>query len=69
MRKIRYSKDTDTLLVELSDTKIDHAEDQGQIIIHFSKKNEPVLIEIMDASQFMVNAFSSVIKQEEVVLP
>ena len=50
MRKIKYSKDTDTLLIDLSDKKIDHAEEQGQVIIHFSENNVPVLIEIMDAS-------------------
>jgi uncharacterized protein YuzE len=69
MRKIKYSNDTDTLLIELSDKEIDHAEEQGQVIIHFSKKNLPVLIEIMDASQFITDAFSSVVKQREVVLP
>ncbi len=69
MRKIKYSKDTDTLLIELSDKSIDHAEEQGQVIIHFSKNNVPVLIEIMDASQFITDAFSSVVKQQEVAIP
>jgi len=69
MRKIKYSKDTDTLLIDLSDKKIDHAEEQGQVIIHFSENNVPVLIEIMDASQFITDAFSSVVKQQEIVIP
>lgn len=69
MRKIKYSKDTDTLLIELSDKKIDHAEEQGQVIVHFTKNNVPVLIEIMDASQFITDAFSSVVKQKEVAIP
>lgn len=69
MRKIKYSKDTDTLLIELSDKKIDHAEEEGQVIIHFSQNNVPVLIEIMDASQFITDAFSSVVKQKDVALP
>ncbi len=33
MRKIRYSKDVDALLIELSDKPIDHAEEEGQLII------------------------------------
>jgi len=37
MRKIKYSRDVDILLVELSDKPIDYAEEEGQIIIHFSK--------------------------------
>jgi len=69
MRKIKYSRDTDTLLIELSDIKIDHAEEQGQVIMHFSKDNVPVLIEIMDASKFITDAFTSVVNQQEIVLP
>ena len=37
MSKTRYSKDVDVLLVELSDAPIDHAEEAGQFIVHFSK--------------------------------
>jgi len=43
MRKIRYSKDVDALLIELSDKKIDYAEEEGQMIIHFSKEGEPTV--------------------------
>lgn len=66
MRKIKYSKDVDALLIEISDKPITHAEDEGQIIIHFSKENEPVLIEILDASEFIVKAFQSVVNQKEI---
>jgi len=69
MRKIRYSKDTDILLIELSDKWIDHAEEEGQLIIHFSKDDEPVLIEIMDAREFVLSSLSSVVKEEEVAIP
>ncbi|MDK2888818.1 MAG: hypothetical protein PWP72_1696 [Thermoanaerobacter sp.] len=41
MKRIRYSKDVDALLIELSDKTIDYAEDAGQIIVHFSKDGEP----------------------------
>ncbi len=68
MRKIRYSKDVDALVVELSDKPIDHAEEEGQIIIHFSRDNEPVLIEIFDAREFLLNSFTSVFKEKETVL-
>ncbi len=68
MRKIRYSKDVDALVIELSDKPIDHAEEEGQIIIHFSRNNEPVLIEIFDAKEFLLNSFASVLKEKETVL-
>lgn len=69
MRKIRYSKDADAILVELSDKPIDHAEESGQIIIHFSKDGEPVLLEILDAKEFLLNSLSTLIREKEVSLP
>ncbi len=69
MTKIRYSKDVDALLIELSDEPIDHAEEKGQIIVHFSKTGEPVLLEILDARDFMLGSLSSLVKETEVVLP
>jgi hypothetical protein len=67
MRKIRYNKDVDALLIELSDKKIDYAE-EGQMIIHFSKEGEPVL-EILDAKDFIPNSLSSLVKEKEVAIP
>jgi uncharacterized protein YuzE len=69
MRKIRYSKDVDALLVELSDKQIDYAEEEGQMIIHFSKNGEPVLIEILDAKDFILNSLSSLVREKEVSIP
>lgn len=68
MKKIRYSKDVDILLIELSDKPIDYAEDEGQVIIHFSSDGEPVLIEICDAKEFALNVLSSVVKETEVAI-
>jgi len=66
MRRIRYSRDVDILIIELSDKSIDYAEEEGQIIIHFTKDGEPVLIEILDAKEFIMNSLSSLLKEEEV---
>jgi len=66
MRRIRYSKDVDILIIELSDKSIDYAEEEWQIIIHFTKDGEPVLIEILDAKEFIMNSLSSLLKEEEV---
>ncbi len=68
MRKIKYSRDVDALLVELSDKPIDY-EEEGQMIIHFSKDGEPVLLEILDAKDFILNPLSSVVKEKEVTIP
>ena len=53
MKKIRYSKDVDVLLIELSEDAITYAEDEGQIIFHYSLNDQLVLIEILDFKQSM----------------
>lgn len=69
MKRIRYSKDVDALLIELSDKTIDYAEDTGQIIVHFTNDGEPVLIEILDAKEFLLRSFSTVVTDGETALP
>ena len=69
MRKLRYSKNADALMIELSNKPIEYAEEEGQIIVHFSKEGEPVLLEVLDARDFVLNVLSSVVKEEEVSLP
>ncbi len=68
MRKVKYSKDVDALLLELSSQPIDYAEEAGQIIVHFSKEGEPVLLEILHAKEFLLNCLNSLMKEEEVTL-
>ncbi|HAG82387.1 MAG TPA: hypothetical protein DCL61_14795 [Cyanobacteria bacterium UBA12227] len=53
MKKISYSKDVDTLLIELSEEKIAYAEDEGQVILHYSPDAKLVLVEILDFRRFM----------------
>jgi len=59
MRKVKYSKDVDALLVELSGKPLDYAEEAGQFIIHFDKDGEPVLLEILDAKNFLLGSLAS----------
>ena len=51
--KMRYDKEDDVLMLWLSNTKVDYAEQEKNVIIHFSKENKPVLLEILNASAFM----------------
>jgi hypothetical protein len=53
MKKISYSKDVDALLVELSQEPIAYAEDDGQVILHYSPDDKLVLVEILDFKRFM----------------
>lgn len=51
--KFVYEKEDDVLNIWLSDQKIDYAEEAGDIIVHFTEDNDPVYIEILDASNFL----------------
>ena len=54
--QVRYVKNEDILVIELSNEKIDFVEETGSIIIHFSYHKKPVLIEILEASKFLSGA-------------
>ena len=53
MNKISYSKDVDVLLIELSNEPIAYAEDEGEVILHYSQNAKLVLVEILDFRRFM----------------
>ena len=53
MKEISYSKDVDALLIELSNEPIAYAEDEGEVILHYSHDEKLVLIEILDFRRFM----------------
>ena len=51
--RMSYDRGSDILILETSDEQIDHAEEVDSIIVHLSKENKPVLLEILDASEFL----------------
>lgn len=65
MRSVRYSRDIDALLIELSDKPIDYAEDAGGLVVHFTADGEPVLLEILDAKDFLLRSLSTVVADIE----
>lgn len=69
MSKMRYSKDVDILLIQVSETPIDYAEELGQMIVHFSKDGKPVLLEIQDAKNFVLESLHTLFSETEAVLP
>lgn len=52
-KKFRYDKEDDILMVWFSKEPVDYAEQEKDLIIHFSKENKPVLMEILEASKFL----------------
>jgi hypothetical protein len=53
MQKISYSKDVDTLVIELSEAPIAYAEDEGRVILHYSEDEKLVMVEILDFRRLM----------------
>ncbi|MFY9493075.1 MAG: DUF2283 domain-containing protein [Minisyncoccia bacterium] len=54
--KLNYEPDSDVLSWEVSAKPIDFAEEIGNMIVHFSEDNTPVLFEILDATNFIKRA-------------
>jgi len=51
--RISYNREEDVLIIEVSEEGIDYAEEVGPMIVHFTKEGKPVLVEILDASDFL----------------
>ena len=63
--KISYNREDDVMLLEVSEAPIDFAEEMGPIIVHFTKERKPVLLEILDASEFIATAAKSTIRAKD----
>lgn len=57
---VKYYKEDDILVVTLSSSSYDFAEKEGDFIVHFTKDNRPVRIEILNARKFLKKTASSV---------
>ena len=51
--KMSYDPESDVLRVELSKKPIDYATEIGSFVVHFSPKDLPVYIEILEAKKFL----------------
>ena len=60
--KIRYDREEDIVTIEVSSEGIDYAEEMGPMIVHFSKEGKPVLLEILDASEFIAKTTKAMAK-------
>lgn len=68
--KIIYEPEDDVLNIWLSKEPYDYAEQSGDIIVHFTKKNDPVYIEILEATKLIKEINSALPKKvQKAVLP
>lgn len=64
--RISYEPEADVLTVEMSRTApIDFAKEIGNIVVHFTKQGVPVLMEVLNASQFVSQAADLVRKRKD----
>lgn len=60
------SKNTgDVLIFEVCEGDIDYAEEVRQFIVHFDKKGLPILLEILDANEFLSQTMKIAMKSKE----
>ena len=64
--KISYEPEADVLMWEITDKPIDYAKEIGDVVVHFTKNNMPVLIEILEASKFLAKT-KNLIKKENFI--
>ena len=66
--KIRYREDADVLTVILKERgKLSHAEEVGDIIVHFGKNGEPLFMGILRASKLVPLMVEGLAKKEVTV--
>ncbi len=51
--KAKYHRDADLLSLKISRKPYVFARQEGDVIVHYSKDREPVLIEIVNAAEFI----------------
>ena len=67
--KISYNREEDILLIELSaSATIDHAEHVGSMILHLGPDDQPVLLEILHASEFLSEIVKASMRAEPVTV-
>ncbi len=68
--KAKYYEDADLISWKISKKHFEYASRSGDFVVHYSKDDEPVLIEILNASKFLKEANSRLPKKiQKQVLP
>lgn len=66
--KIKYDRDADVLTIIVKGKgRLSHAEEVGDIIVHFDRNGKPLFMEILKASKIVPLMVRSLAKKEIVV--
>lgn len=64
--KLAYDRAEDILTIEVGrEGTVDHAEHAGRFIAHFSQDGKLLVLEVLDASEFLSSVVSVVLRREE----
>lgn len=70
--RLSYDREEDILMIEMSpEGTIDHAEHTGPFIAHFSQNGQLLLLEILEASEFLASLIKLSLREteQELLLP
>lgn len=69
--KITYDPDADVLAWEMNDRPIAYAKEIKGIVIHFSAHHVPVLVEVLEATQFLAKTkdFTRIMQELGIAVP
>jgi len=66
--KIKYDEDADVLTIILKEKgKLSHAEEVGDVIVHFDENGKPLFMEILKASKIIPLMVEGLAKKEVTV--
>jgi uncharacterized protein YuzE len=64
--KFKYDRETDILVLVLSNEKPDFGEQSGDIITHYNREGKPIEIEILNASEITLNMIKPILCREKI---
>ena len=68
--RFSYDREEDILMIETApEGTIDHAEQTGTMIAHFGQGGELLVLEILDASEFLASLIKAALRDQERVTP
>jgi len=63
--KIKYDDEADVLMIVVTEEgKLSHAEEVGDLIVHFDEDNKPLFVEVLRASKIVPLIVESLAKKE-----
>lgn len=67
--KIKYELEADVMFWEISNKSIDYAKEAGDFVVHFSADNSSVMVEIINARDFLSKGEKAVHYKKQVLIP